>query len=71
MCLNHKLLLSIYSYLEADILQVVGVPFDYLFDEIWVCGLQVRAGWLVQLKFKAPPQLWHVKGLIPPSAHLW
>lgn len=49
---------------------MIGVPFDYLFDEIWVCGLQVGAGWLVQFKLKAPPQLWHVKSLIPLSAHL-
>lgn len=59
------------SYLEADILEVVGMPFNYLFDEVGMCGLQVRAGWLVQLKLKASPKLWHVKSLVPAPAHLW
>ena len=58
------------SYLEADILQVVRVPFDDLFDEVWVCGLQVGTGWLGQFKLKAAPQLWHVEGLIPAATHL-
>lgn len=66
----HQSSLKLRLYLKADILQMVGVPFDYLFDEVWVCGLQVGAGWLVQLKFKAPPQLWHVKSLVPAPAHL-
>lgn len=58
-------------YLKADILQVIGVPFDNLFYEVWVCGPQIWAGWLVQLKLKAAPQLRHVKGLVPAPAHLW
>lgn len=28
-------------YLKADILQVIGVPFDNLFYEVWVCGPQI------------------------------
>lgn len=68
-CCNLKLPPSL-SYLEADILQVVRMPLDDLFDEVWVCGLQVGAGWLVQLKLKASPQFWHVKGLVPAPAHL-
>lgn len=44
--------------------------FDDLLDELWVRGLQVGAGRLVQLKLKAAPQLWHVEGLIPAPAHL-
>ena len=63
--------LKLSSYLEAHILQVVGVLFDYLLDEVWVRGLQVGAGWLIQLELKAPPQLWHVKSLVPAPAHLW
>lgn len=63
--------LKLGSYLEAHILQVVGVPFDYLLDEVWVCGLQVGAGWLIQFELKASPQLWHVKSLVPAPAHLW
>lgn len=46
------------------------MPLDDLFDEVWVCGLQVGAGWLVQLKLKASPQFWHVKGLVPAPAYL-
>lgn len=57
-------------YLEADILKVVGVAFNYLFDKVWVCGLQVRAGRLVQLKLKAAPQFWHVKGMVPATTYL-
>lgn len=26
------------AYLEADILQMVGVPLNDLLDEIWMCG---------------------------------
>lgn len=57
-------------YLEADVLQMVGVPFDDLFDEVWVRGLQVGAGGLVQLELEAAPQLGHVEGLVPSSANL-
>lgn len=58
-------------YLEADILQVIGVPLDDLLDEVRVCGPQVRAGRLVQLKLEAAPQFRHVEGLVPAPAHLW
>lgn len=57
-------------YLEADILQVISMPFDNLLDEVWVCGPQIRARWLIQLKFKATPQLRHVEGLVPALADL-
>lgn len=49
---------------------MVGVPLDDLLDEVWVGGLQVRAGWLIELKLKAPPQLRHVEGMVPAAAHL-
>lgn len=39
--------LNLALYLEADILQVVGVPLYDLLDEVWVCGFQVGASWLV------------------------
>lgn len=57
-------------YLEADVLQVIGMSFDNLLDEVWVCSPQIRAGWLIELKFKAAPQLRHVEGLVPAPAHL-
>lgn len=60
----------LHPYLEADILQVVGVPLYDLLDEVWMCCFQVRAGWLVELKLKASPQLGHVESLVPPAAHL-
>lgn len=47
------------------------MPFDNLLDEFWVCGPQIRAGRLIQLKFKATPQLRHVEGLVPAPADLW
>lgn len=33
-------------------------------------GFQVRAGGLVELELKAPPQLGHMEGLIPATANL-
>lgn len=59
------------AYLKADVLQVVGVAFDDLFDQVWVRGLQVGARRLVQLKLKASPQFWHVENLVPAPTHLW
>lgn len=58
------------DYLEADVLQVISMPFDDLLDEVRVCGLQTRAGRLIQLKFEATPQLGHVEGLVPVLADL-
>lgn len=49
---------------------MVWVPFDNLFDQLWVCGFQVRCRWLIQFKFKTSPQVRHVKYLIPIPAHL-
>lgn len=49
---------------------MVGVPLYDLFDEVWVCGFKVRACWLVKLKLKTSPQLWHVERLVPLAAHL-
>lgn len=46
------------------------MPFDDLLDEVWVCGPQIGAGWLIQLKLEAAPQLRHVEGLVPAPAHL-
>lgn len=57
-------------YLEAHILQMVGVPLYDLFDEVWMRGFKVRASWLVKLKLKTSPQLWHVESLVPLAAHL-
>lgn len=57
-------------YLEANILQMVGVPLYDLFDEVWMRGFKVRAGWLVKLKLKTSPQLWHVESLVPLTTHL-
>lgn len=60
---------SLKGYLEADILQVLSVSFDDLLNEIWVGGPQVRCSWLVQLKFKSPPQVWDVKDIVPSATH--
>lgn len=46
------------------------MSLDDLLDEVWVCGLQVRAGRLVELKLKAPPELRHVESLVPAPADL-
>lgn len=56
-------------YLEADILQVLGVPLDDLLNEVRVSGAQVRRRRLVQLKLKPPPQVRRVKDVVPAAAH--
>lgn len=43
------------SYLEADILQVLGVLLDDLLNEVRVSGAQVRRRRLIELKLKSPP----------------
>lgn len=65
-----KRLLCLLSYLEADVLQVVGVPLYDLLDEVWMCGLQIGASRLVELKLKASPQLRHVESLVPAATNL-
>lgn len=57
------------SYLEADILQVLGVPLDDLLNEVRVSGAQVRRSRLIELKLKSPPQVRGVKDVIPAAAH--
>lgn len=57
------------SYLEADILQVLGVPLDDLLNEVRVSRAQVRRSWLIELKLKSPPQVGGVKDVIPAAAH--
>lgn len=49
---------------------MIGVPLDDLLYQVRMGGLQVRAGGLVELKLKAPPQLGHVEGLVPAAADL-
>lgn len=69
--LNQPVLKQLFRpYLEADVLQVVGVPLYDLLDEIRVCSFEVGARRLVKLKLKASPQLGHVERLVPPAAHL-
>lgn len=43
------------TYLEADILQVLGVLLDDLLNEVRVSGAQVRRSRLIELKLKSPP----------------
>lgn len=57
------------SYLEADVLQVLGVLLDDLLNEVRVSGAQVRRGRLIELKLKPPPQIRGVKDVIPAAAH--
>lgn len=46
------------------------MPFNNLFDQLWMCSFQVRCSWLIQFKFKTSPQVRHVKYLIPTPAYL-
>lgn len=57
------------TYLEADILQVLGMPFNDLLNEVRVSGAQVRRGWLIELKLKPPPKIRGVKDAIPAATH--
>lgn len=56
-------------YLEADILQVLGVLLDDLLNEVRVSGAQIGRGRLVELKLKLPPQVRRVKDVVPAAAH--
>lgn len=57
------------TYLEADILQVLGVLLDDLLNEVRVSGAQVRRSRLIELKLKSPPQVRGVKDAVPAAAH--
>lgn len=52
-------------YLEADVLQVLGMPLDDLLNEVRMSGAQVRRGRLIKLELKPPPQIGGVKDVIP------
>lgn len=56
-------------YLEANVLQVLGVFLDDLLNQVRVSGAQIRRGRLIELKLKPPPQVRGVKGVIPVPAH--
>lgn len=56
-------------YLEANILQVLGVLLDDLLNEVGVSRAQVRRGWLIELELELPPQVRGVKHVIPAPAH--
>lgn len=55
-------------YLEANVLQVLGMLFDDLLNELRVSGAKVRPGRLIELKLKPPPQVGGVKHIIPAPA---
>lgn len=57
------------SYLEADVLQVLGVFLDDLLNEVRVSGAKVRRSGLIELKLKSPPQVRSVKDVIPAATH--
>lgn len=57
------------TYLETDILQVLGVLLDNLLNEVRVSGAQVRRRRLIELKLESPPQVRGVKDIVPAAAH--
>lgn len=57
------------TYLEADILQVLGVLLDNLLNEVRVSGAQVRRRRLIELELESPPQVRGVKDIVPAAAH--
>lgn len=56
------------SYFEANILQVLSVLLDDLLNEVGVSGAKVRSGRLIELELEPPPQVWHMKHVVPAPA---